>query len=75
MPDQFIDFLEQEYRKIQTGSMKGRACPYKPILCQEGYCSECAIYQTYLDRRPLMSIEKKGIPELLLEADKLLRRK
>jgi len=23
---------------------KGRTCKYKPIICQEGYCSECAIY-------------------------------
>ena len=23
---------------------KGQPCVYKPILCQEGYCSECDIY-------------------------------
>ena len=23
---------------------KGQFCPYKPVFCQEGYCSECAIY-------------------------------
>jgi len=23
---------------------KGLPCPFKPILCQEGYCKECQIY-------------------------------
>ncbi len=23
---------------------KGEPCVYKAVLCQEGYCSECAIY-------------------------------
>ena len=23
---------------------KGQPCVYKPILCQEGYCSECGVY-------------------------------
>ena len=23
---------------------KGQFCPHKAIFCQEGYCSECAIY-------------------------------
>ena len=23
---------------------KGQFCPYKSVFCQEGYCSECAIY-------------------------------
>jgi len=26
---------------------KGTECPYKPILCQEGYCSGCQIYLDY----------------------------
>jgi len=29
-------------------SMKGKTCPYKPILCQEGFCQDC---QIYLDRQ------------------------
>jgi len=28
--------------------MKGKTCPYKPILCQEGFCQDC---QIYLDRQ------------------------
>ena len=24
---------------------KGTWCPYKSLFCQEGYCSECEIYQ------------------------------
>lgn len=27
--------------------MKGHACPYKPIECQEGWCSECQIWKEY----------------------------
>ena len=23
---------------------KGQLCAYKPLLCQEGFCSECIIY-------------------------------
>ncbi len=23
---------------------KGQFCDYKPVFCQEGYCSECFIY-------------------------------
>jgi hypothetical protein len=23
---------------------KGQPCVYSPVFCQEGYCSECAIY-------------------------------
>ena len=33
--------------KIQVISMKGRPCPFKPILCQEGYCQDCQIYLDY----------------------------
>jgi len=25
-------------------NMKGKKCPYKDIICQEGYCHECQIY-------------------------------
>lgn len=24
---------------------KGELCRYKPIICQEGYCSDCQIYK------------------------------
>jgi len=27
---------------------KGLMCPFKPILCQEGYCKECQIYLDWL---------------------------
>jgi hypothetical protein len=29
---------------------KGQACKIKPVLCQEGYCSECFIYQSKYSR-------------------------
>jgi len=25
-------------------NMKGKKCPYKDIICQEGYCKDCQIY-------------------------------
>ena len=27
-----------------SGNNKGLACPFKPVLCQEGYCHDCQIY-------------------------------
>ena len=27
-----------------SGNNKGMWCPFKPILCQEGYCHGCQIY-------------------------------
>lgn len=27
---------------------KGLMCPFKPILCEEGYCHECQIYLDWL---------------------------
>jgi hypothetical protein len=29
---------------------KGQTCKVKPVLCQEGFCSECAIYQSKFSR-------------------------
>ena len=29
---------------MYLGYHKGHPCIYKPILCQEGYCSECNVY-------------------------------
>ena len=28
-----------------TESHLGLSCPYKSILCQEGYCNNCIIYE------------------------------
>ena len=28
---------------------KGKPCPYKPLTCQEGYCSECNIYLQWVE--------------------------
>lgn len=30
------------------GNNKGLVCPFKPIICQEGYCQEC---QSFLKSR------------------------
>lgn len=40
---------QQRVFKI-AGNNKGLMCPFKPILCQEGYCHQC---QIYLDWREL----------------------
>jgi len=37
-------------------SMKGKPCPYKQILCQEGYCQDC---QVYLDKAKDHRTEKQ----------------
>ena len=39
---------------IQTESLKGHACLYKPITCQEGWCNDCQIYLDYLGQQRTM---------------------
>ncbi|MBA7629970.1 hypothetical protein ES703_37478 [subsurface metagenome] len=34
-----------------SGSNKGLMCPFKPTLCQEGYCEQCQIYLEWLKLR------------------------
>ena len=34
-------------KQKQSESMKGKLCPFKPILCQEGWCNDCQIYLDY----------------------------
>lgn len=36
---------------------KGTECLYKPILCQEGYCSECQVYLDYQGHQRTMGRE------------------
>ena len=31
-----------------SGNNKGLMCPFKPILCEEGYCRGCQIYLDWL---------------------------
>ena len=46
---------------IQTESRKGQECPFKPILCQEGFCGECFIYQSHLTKQgECAMLNKKG---------------
>ena len=37
--------------KVQLESMKGQPCLYKPIICQEGWCSGCQIYLDTLEEK------------------------
>lgn len=32
-------------------SMKGKPCPYKSIICQEGYCQDCQIFIQRKEKR------------------------
>ncbi len=34
-----------------TESMKGQACPYKFLLCQEGFCNDCQIYLDFKEHK------------------------
>jgi hypothetical protein len=52
---------------------KGSPCVYKAILCQEGWCSECAIYQrrstnlnTIRDQEILRSPQQNNTQQLCL---------
>ena len=38
------------FRKADGTNHKGKHCKYRVgLFCQEGYCSECAIYQEWLN--------------------------
>ena len=37
---------------------KGSRCPYKLILCQEGYCNDCNIYIQWCEK--LLGVHGKG---------------
>ena len=45
---------------------KGMPCVYKPILCQEGYCSECSVFHDSLQHSGLMNehINAENLVEL-----------
>lgn len=39
-----MEQLSQKVKELRI--KKGLPCPFKPIVCEEGYCHQC---QTYLD--------------------------
>ncbi len=46
---------------------KGQPCLYSPVLCQEGYCSDCAIY---IERFSSMeNMEKLKVTHILITRD------
>ena len=51
------DAIMREHSKKQerifriSGNNKGLMCPFKPIVCQKGYCTECQIYLNWLKLR------------------------
>ena len=34
-----------------SGNNKGLVCPFKGVVCQEGYCTECQMYLDWLKLR------------------------
>ena len=41
-------------------SNKGLMCPFKTILCEEGYCRECQIYLDWLKLKKAKGIDRSG---------------
>ncbi|MDD4466047.1 MAG: hypothetical protein PHY25_05165 [Dehalococcoidales bacterium] len=39
---------KEERRFSISGNNKGLVCPFRLLLCQEGYCSGCQIYLDWL---------------------------
>ncbi len=35
---------------MQTESLKGKPCPVKPITCQEGWCNECELNPSIIEK-------------------------
>ncbi len=42
---------------------KGQQCFIKPLLCQEGFCNECAIYLEKLEDKVTRVLSKISIVE------------
>lgn len=35
--------------RMELINHKGKTCPYKPVICQEGFCGNCGIYLVIKD--------------------------
>ena len=46
----------------ESGNKKGLWCPFKPMLCQEGYCSECQIYHEW-QKEDSAGVRNGGVKE------------
>jgi hypothetical protein len=44
---------------LPISNNKGLPCPFKPIICQEGFCKECQIYLDWLLKINGQQEEKK----------------
>lgn len=42
---------------MNTESLKGKPCPYRPITCQEGFCQNCQIFKDYQGHERTMGRE------------------
>ncbi|GAH31723.1 unnamed protein product, partial [marine sediment metagenome] len=54
------NMLKQERIIRISGNNKGLTCPFKPIVCQEGYCEQCQIYLEWLKLRGKLRGENIG---------------
>jgi len=45
------DITDMAENGFYTTTKKGLWCPFKPVLCQEGYCEECQIYITWQEEK------------------------
>jgi len=57
--------LKQERVFRISGNNKGLMCPFKPILCQEGYCNECQIHLDWLSMHSVQSDSRLGKDETI----------
>jgi hypothetical protein len=45
---EMLDKWDSKAKTIKKRNMKGTRCPFKPtIICQEGLCNGCTIFQDY----------------------------
>lgn len=55
---------------MTTATMKGNECPYKPILCSEGFCQDCQIYLDYQGHQRTMGKATSLTPQWLIDFEK-----
>ena len=61
--------MKSEKILSKSSNKKGLWCPFKPILCQEGYCHECQIYPDWQRRNSAVTAyAMKGDKERVIES-------
>jgi hypothetical protein len=52
---------------------KGQPCRIKPILCEEGFCSECNIYLEHASKSKLLADRLFSTVESKMDSKKLVK--